>query len=56
MITLTVFAVFSVMYMNEEFKWNYAVGFFFIAVVRGVCVQAVVKKNLVIWRSGDLAI
>ncbi len=26
-ITLTVFAVFSVVYLKEEFKWNYAVGF-----------------------------
>lgn len=26
-ITLTVFAGFSVLYLREEFKWNYAVGF-----------------------------
>lgn len=26
-ITLTVFAVFSVFYLGEEFRWNYAVGF-----------------------------
>ncbi|SRR5690606_995545 len=26
-ITLIVFAVFSVLYLKEEFKWNYAVGF-----------------------------
>lgn len=26
-ITLAVFAVFSVLYLKEEFKWNYAVGF-----------------------------
>ncbi len=26
-ITLTVFAVFSVVYLKEEFKWNYTVGF-----------------------------
>lgn len=26
-ITLVVFAVFSVLYLKEEFKWNYAVGF-----------------------------
>lgn len=26
-ITLIVFAVFSVFYLKEEFKWNYAVGF-----------------------------
>jgi uncharacterized protein len=26
-ITLVVFSVFSVLYLNEEFKWNYAVGF-----------------------------
>jgi len=30
-ITLTVFAIFSVVYLNEPFKWNYAVGFGFIA-------------------------
>jgi len=26
-ITLVVFSVFSVLYLKEEFKWNYAVGF-----------------------------
>lgn len=26
-ITLAVFVVFSVLYLKEEFKWNYAVGF-----------------------------
>lgn len=26
-ITLAVFAVFSVLYLKEDFKWNYAVGF-----------------------------
>ena len=26
-ITLVVFAFFSVLYLKEEFKWNYAVGF-----------------------------
>lgn len=26
-ITLVVFAVFSIIYLKEEFKWNYAVGF-----------------------------
>ncbi len=26
-ITLVVFAVFSVVYLKEEFKWNYAAGF-----------------------------
>ncbi len=29
-ITLVVFAVFSVFYLKEEFKWNYMVGFCFI--------------------------
>lgn len=29
-ITLTVFSVFSVMYLKEQFKWNYLVGFIFI--------------------------
>ena len=29
-ITLVVFTVFSVLYLKEEFKWNYAVGFVFI--------------------------
>lgn len=29
-ITLTVFAVFSVLYLKEEFKWNYLIGFIFI--------------------------
>jgi len=30
-ITLIVFAVFSVLYLKEAFTWNYAVGFGFIA-------------------------
>lgn len=29
-ITLIVFAFFSVLYLKEEFKWNYLVGFLFI--------------------------
>ena len=29
-ITLIVFAVFSVLYLKEEFRWNYAVGFIFL--------------------------
>jgi len=29
-ITLIVFAVFSVFYLGEKFRWNYAVGFAFI--------------------------
>ena len=29
-ITLIVFCVFSVVYLKEELKWNYLVGFFFI--------------------------
>ncbi len=29
-ITLIVFSVFSVMYLKEEFRWNYLVGFVFI--------------------------
>jgi uncharacterized protein (DUF486 family) len=29
-ITLIVFSVFSVVYLNEKFKWNYLVGFAFI--------------------------
>ena len=31
-ITLTVFSVFSVLYLKEQFRWNYAVGFSFMAV------------------------
>jgi uncharacterized protein (DUF486 family) len=31
-ITLLVFAVFSIVYLKEAFTWNYAVGFAFIAV------------------------
>jgi uncharacterized protein (DUF486 family) len=30
-ITLSVFAVFSVLYMGESLRWNHAVGFMFIA-------------------------
>ena len=30
-ITLSVFSVFSVLYLGEKFKWNYAAGFAFIA-------------------------
>ncbi len=29
-ITLIIFSIFSVMYLKEEFKWNYAVGFLLI--------------------------
>ena len=29
-ITLTVFSIFSVMYLKEQFKWNYLIGFIFI--------------------------
>ena len=29
-ITLLVFSVFSVLYLKEEFRWNYLVGFLFI--------------------------
>lgn len=29
-ITLVVFSVFSVLYLKEEFRWNYLVGFLFI--------------------------
>ena len=29
-ITLVVFAGFSVFYLKEDFKWNYAVSFFFV--------------------------
>lgn len=29
-ITLIVFSVFSIMYLKEEFRWNYLVGFAFI--------------------------
>ena len=29
-ITLTVFAIFSVLYLKEEFRWNYLIGFIFI--------------------------
>src|SRR5260221_12689061 len=31
-ITLVVFSVFSILYLKEQIKWNYAVGFFFIVV------------------------
>ena len=31
-ITLTVFAVFSITYLGERFRWNYGVGFAFIVV------------------------
>ena len=31
-ITLTVFSVFSVLYLGEKFKWNYGAGFSLIAV------------------------
>ena len=31
-ITLTVFAVFSVFYLGEKFKWNYLAGFGFMVV------------------------
>ncbi|MGH9565091.1 MAG: DMT family protein [Candidatus Angelobacter sp.] len=31
-ITLTVFSFFSLWYLKQDMKWNYAVGFFFIVV------------------------
>jgi len=31
-VSLSVFAVFSVLYLKETFRWNYAVSFFFILV------------------------
>jgi uncharacterized protein (DUF486 family) len=31
-ITLTVFSLFSITYVGETFKWNYAAGFAFICV------------------------
>lgn len=31
-ITLVVFAAFSVLYLKEDFRWNYAVGFAFMVV------------------------
>ena len=39
-ITLTVFSVFSVLYLKEDLKWNYLVGFAFV----GVGVFFVFKK------------
>ncbi len=29
-ITLTIFSIFSVCYLKEQFKWNYLIGFIFI--------------------------
>jgi hypothetical protein len=29
-VTLTVFSFFSILYLKEDFRWNYLVGFFFI--------------------------
>ncbi|MDD2715069.1 MAG: DMT family protein [Candidatus Wallbacteria bacterium] len=31
-ITLVVFSIFSVLYLKEQFRWNYLVGFFFLVV------------------------
>ena len=31
-ITLTVFSVFSVLYLGDKFKWNYAAGFALVAI------------------------
>src|ERR1700693_6453613 len=31
-ITLTVFSVFSLLYLGDKFKWNYATGFAFVAI------------------------
>jgi uncharacterized protein (DUF486 family) len=39
-ITLVVFAVFSVLYLKEEFKWNYLAGFCLI----GAAVFVIFKK------------
>ena len=37
-ITLVVFSIFSVVYLKESFKWNYAVGFVFIILADGIMV------------------
>jgi len=29
-VTLSIFSIFSILYLKEEFRWNYLVGFFFI--------------------------
>lgn len=29
-VTLVVFSIFSILYLKEEFKWNYLIGFIFI--------------------------
>lgn len=29
-ITLTIFSIFSVLYLKEQFRWNYAIGFIFL--------------------------
>jgi uncharacterized protein len=34
-ITLTVFSVFSVYYLGDQIRWNYAVSFFFVLVAVG---------------------
>ncbi|HRD01829.1 MAG TPA: DMT family protein [Candidatus Saccharicenans sp.] len=31
-ITLSIFSVFSVAYLKEDFRWNYLIGFFFIII------------------------
>src|SRR6202140_5143740 len=35
-ITLVVFSVFSVLYLGDKFKWNYATGFAFVVAAVGV--------------------
>jgi hypothetical protein len=35
-ITLSVFSVFSIVYLRESFRWNYAVGFGFIVLAVAV--------------------
>ena len=42
-ITLVVFCGFSVLYLKEELKWNYLVGFGFMVVAVFFCLQKVVN-------------
>ncbi|HEK85554.1 MAG: DMT family protein [Candidatus Saccharicenans sp.] len=29
-VTLSIFSIFSILYLKEDFRWNYLIGFFFI--------------------------
>src|SRR5436305_8803336 len=51
-ITLVVFSFFSIWYLREDIKWNYAVGFFFIVVAAFSFSRSGNYTGVFVFRSG----